>query len=278
MPIAVIGMHRSGTTLVTRMLMELGVFMGASRDRYGESRFHQHVNRQLMLAAGATWATPDAFAARAADGEYQTWAVRTIRQWLDSAAYRSLYVGWWRGRSSPPVPYGFKDPRTTFTLPLWQAASGPVRVIHVLRHGLDVARSLADRQRGEVQTGRWIRPPRGLIARASQLQLVDGVAFGLEDIDAGLTLWEQYVGQARRVVAASEMPACEVRFEEAVTNPARVIEELVDQLHLEGRVRPAQIVRRLGIDPDRALAYRGDAAGVDLDAARPRLARYGYEP
>lgn len=91
-------MHRSGTTLVTRMLMELGVFMGATRDRYGESRFHQHVNRQLMLAAGATWATPEMFVSVASAAEYRAWAERTIRQWLDSAAYRSLYVSWWRGR------------------------------------------------------------------------------------------------------------------------------------------------------------------------------------
>src|SRR5690606_27752171 len=194
-------MHRSGTTLVTRMLMELGVFMGATRDRYGESRFHQHVNRQLMLAAGATWATPEMFVSVASAAEYRAWAERTIRQWLDSAAYRSLYVSWWRGRSSPPIPHGFKDPRTTFTLPLWQAACGPVRIVHVLRHGLDVARSLADRQRDEVQSGRWVTPPRGVV-RTSQLRLTDGVAFGLENIEAGLTLWERYVVQARRALAS----------------------------------------------------------------------------
>lgn len=277
-PIVVIGMHRSGTTLVTRMLMELGVFMGARRDRYEESAFHRHVNKQLMLAAGATWASPDALVTAAAGDEYRRWAARMIRQWLDSAAYRSLYVGWWRTGSAIPTPHGFKDPRTTFTLPLWHAACGPARVVHVLRHGLDVARSLADRQRAEVSSGKGMQPPRRLVLRAPRLQLKDDVAFGVEDEGRGLALWDRYVTQARCLLAASVMPACEVRFEEVLSNPSRVLGELVDQLQLTGAEPASRVVRRLNIDAGRALAYRAHRADIDLETAGPLLARHGYEP
>ena len=46
---------------------------------------------------------------------------------------------------SAKVPWGFKDPRTLFTLPLWAAAAGEVRLVGVHRNTGAIARSLAKR-------------------------------------------------------------------------------------------------------------------------------------
>ena len=57
-PIIVIGMHRSGTTLLTRMLEVCGVFWGALPDEYNESAFFQFSNEALFAMASATWDAP----------------------------------------------------------------------------------------------------------------------------------------------------------------------------------------------------------------------------
>ena len=53
-------MHSSGTTLLSRTLSELGVFMGEDRlGATGESRFFLDLNEELLLKTEATWYRPD---------------------------------------------------------------------------------------------------------------------------------------------------------------------------------------------------------------------------
>ena len=54
-------MHRSGTTLVARLLSGLGAHLGAELDAYHESTLFQGVNDRLLERAAASWARPDRF-------------------------------------------------------------------------------------------------------------------------------------------------------------------------------------------------------------------------
>ena len=58
-PVIVIGMHRSGTSMLTRFIQDLGVFMGKDLSENDESRFFMNLNRWILFQAGASWDVPE---------------------------------------------------------------------------------------------------------------------------------------------------------------------------------------------------------------------------
>ena len=59
-PIVVVGMHRSGTSLVSRLLDKSGVLMGKDLQEDHESEFFIGLNEWIYENAGADWARPAA--------------------------------------------------------------------------------------------------------------------------------------------------------------------------------------------------------------------------
>jgi hypothetical protein len=45
-----------------------------------------------------------------------------------------------------PIPWGWKDPRNSVTLPIWLSLFPQAKVIHVVRNGIDVSISLHQRE------------------------------------------------------------------------------------------------------------------------------------
>ena len=58
-PLIVLGMHRSGTSLIVRLLSDLGIHMGSWLSRDAESVHFQRLNRRIFAAAGSNWAQVD---------------------------------------------------------------------------------------------------------------------------------------------------------------------------------------------------------------------------
>ena len=59
-PFVVIGMHRSGTSLVSRILDKSGILMGRDLQTDHESKFFIGLNKWIYENAGADWARPAA--------------------------------------------------------------------------------------------------------------------------------------------------------------------------------------------------------------------------
>ncbi len=57
-PIIFTGMHRSGTSMIGRMLEELGLFVGLRKDENNEALFFQEMNEWLLHQCGASWDDP----------------------------------------------------------------------------------------------------------------------------------------------------------------------------------------------------------------------------
>lgn len=154
-PVIVVGMHRSGTSLVAGLLARLGVYMGPKlqlpggggdtddqellRAGYGEAEEFVYLNDGLLRAAGASWDSIQPFVARSADPRF----IRSCAARLQRATAGSLY---WDYLSSMPRGYagswGWKDPRNTVTLPCWLALFPDARVVYVRRNWTPVAASL----------------------------------------------------------------------------------------------------------------------------------------
>ena len=59
-PVLVVGCHRSGTTVVTQLLRDAGIFVGGDLDANLESRFFIEQNSFILRACGGSWDWPEA--------------------------------------------------------------------------------------------------------------------------------------------------------------------------------------------------------------------------
>ena len=163
-PLIVVGMHRSGTSLVAGMLSLLGTYMdpaftssvrdaclsapgaAARRNGYGEAVAFRLVNEQIIHGTGATWKKVTPFLARREDPLF---AYRSLVQ-MQFATFTRLNRGYLKQR---PVKganiWGWKDPRNSLTLPYWLRLFPDARILHVRRHPEAVANSLERREKAQ---------------------------------------------------------------------------------------------------------------------------------
>ena len=155
----VLGMHRSGTSALTRVVNLLGVELGTdlmeAAEGNNERGFWEHqgvVTRhdRLLADLGMRWDDPRAMP----------------RDWLThpaTLAARTDLEAILDAEFSGAALWGVKDPRMCRLLPLWRemlAARGVrMTVLHMLRHPLEIARSLE--RRDAMPRGRalmlWLR-------------------------------------------------------------------------------------------------------------------------
>lgn len=273
-------MHRSGTRLVVEVLAKLGVFMGADTQADAESVAFMLINESILHQCGAFWSEPMAAHFMLAQRDVVDHVAAAARQAV--AARFERYVGpaaWHRGANAKadawPV-FGWKDPRNTFTLPVWKQVFPRLRAIHIVRHGVDVAASLA-RRHGEAlraATGEAV-PPALTVIRDHALGILSSRR-GWTLAEA-LTMWEQYVEKARAESAALGERALEIRYEELLTQPERVIPALASFC---GVPAPAPLGPLLdGLERGRAFAFRRSPELAAFAASASEiLARYGYTP
>jgi hypothetical protein len=148
-PLAIVGMHRSGTSMMTRLLADLGVYVGSDLTGNAESLFFQSLNRSMLRQAGGDWFHIEAVVESMADPRF----VASCRDDVSHRLHRSSglrrffgllrFIRWSLGFA---VPWGWKDPRNTLTLPVWLELFPDLRVLHIVRSRVDVAISLHRRE------------------------------------------------------------------------------------------------------------------------------------
>ncbi|EDP64009.1 glycosyl transferase, group 2 family protein [alpha proteobacterium BAL199] len=157
--VLILGMHRSGTSALTRALNLLGVALGDNllppAAGNNETGFWEHqsvveLHEELLAELGMTWDDPRALAS----------------DWLDrpqTAEIRARIATRMRDDFGSTALWGVKDPRMCRFVPLWEQVAHetdatPAWVI-MLRHPLEIVRSL--QQRDGLSSGRgyllWLR-------------------------------------------------------------------------------------------------------------------------
>ena len=279
-PILIIGMHRSGTSMLTRMLSELGLFLGKRLDENHESTFFLGLNDWVLRSAGGSWERPEAIHALL----QKPGLVDLTADYLDGML-RSPRVASFLGvkrylRHRSPMqldePWGFKDPRTTFTLPLWLKLFPDARVLHMRRHGVDVAASLKARQEKALSAAEatherrrgvyWMRPKRGGFAHTVRALSIEG----------GFALWEEYMAEADRHLLALGERALDLRYEEFLLDPATSLAKAAAFCGIDAS--PEEVNRLAsGTRRDRANAWSGREELVEFaGAVGPQLEAHGY--
>jgi len=279
-PIIVIGMHRSGTSLVTRLLETMGLFVGSKKEGNHEAVFFQKLNEWILQQSGGAWDHPQPVKHLLSNQEIRALVVDYLRLMLNSPRVIS-YLGLknylrYRTPFRLDIPWGWKDPRNTFTLPLWLDLFPDAKIIHVYRHGVDVANSLMMRQDKILQNHlRKYKRIRVIIwMLAKRWRFTDTVR--CSSSEGGIALWEEYMKEAQSHVKDLGSHALEIKFEELLEEPRRVVRALIDFCQLSPQ--PKQIQKAMSmIDQRRAYAYKSSPHLVHLaQVFKPKLQQFGY--
>lgn len=194
--IVVLGMHRSGTSAVAGALAAMGVHVGDEDELTSKSwenpmGFFERIETReicdaLLHASGADWWKVSGFEADNADPEEVRRQRKRIRELVTTLDTR----GHW----------ALKEPRLCVLLPIFQSAlTRPLAVI-VLRHPIEIARSLRRRN--------------GFPMRA------------------GLALWEAYMTSALR--HSNSLDRVFIDYHELVADPSGALSRLEGQLETLG--------------------------------------------
>jgi len=278
-PVIVLGMQRSGTTMVAEILNRAGLFVGWRQDPNQEAFFFQLLNVWLFQAAGGSRGRPSAIddllsdpALREISREYLSYLVGSPKalSYLGPTKYPR-----YRDLRRIDFAWGWKDPSTTFTLPIWLDIFPDARVVHVTRHGVDVAASVVRNRQSQLEEDsaqyrklKWVFP-----IRPKRSGFVDITR--ASSIESAFDIWEEYLVRGRQMTSTLGSRALEIRFEDLATDPTRIVEQLAEFCCL-----PLSASRRDELAghfrPERAFAYM---ARPDLLAfASVRQARlHGYE-
>ncbi len=270
-PVVFLGMHRSGTTLAADLARALGLDFGRVTSLM-EMQPLVDLNEWLMRRGGGSWEYPRPVLDLLAAPTLRSQAQGEVMQFCDSHLARL---------AAAPNPWGWKDPRTTFTLPLWEERFPEMRIVAVRRHGFDVALSLRARATREAEAGRSALNHLPLRLRlrnlAPGLERRGAVSTRCHTLRGALAVWREYNEQLDDALAATGHPVHAVRLEDLLANPAAELRRLCEFLGLDEP--EARTERALASVALRDASRASDHALV-AEVARPEdaelLRRHGY--
>lgn len=268
--------------MVARVLEQLGVFMGYRQQQNAEARLFRRLNDWLLVQSGGAWDHPDPIKDLLECEQLRKLALDYLALEMRSPRVAGfLGVRSYLRHRTPgnlSIPWGWKDPRNTYTLPFWRALFPHARVIHVLRHGVDVASSLVARQ------ARHVAAATALYQRRRRLYVIYPKRKGFVNttrcarLESAFSLWEQYVAEARSQLRSSDAPSLELRYEDLLANPVSTVQRLVE--FTDSAPNDPALRAAIGlVEADRAYAYLRDAElRAFASQVQPALTEAGYPP
>jgi hypothetical protein len=258
-PIILLGMHRSGTTMITRLLENLGLFVGNEKEINHEALFFYEINNWIFDLHTARPELP--YNLRYTNPACEKVILESLNYFLGSRR-KSKYLGPLNGKYANirdiDIPWGWKDPKNTFTIKFWKQIFPGAKVIHIYRNPIDsvssyIERDLALKNRFEWNWKKKLKRE-WLISRNFHQN------FRLVDIEAGFSLWKEYVSEAVSLKGQFEN-FLEIRYEDFLADPAGKILELSDFTGIQPTT--AQVQEEISqINSDRAYAFTSNPAYV----------------
>lgn len=135
-PVIIIGMHRSGTTMLVDILEDNGFYFGSAYGKNKEAHPFLALHEKVLRVYGCSWDNPYAFL------DYKSFTDANLslllKSQINSKAFKSFF-------SNSSENWGWKDPRSCLFLELWNEIYPKAKYIFIYRNPLDVAKSLETR-------------------------------------------------------------------------------------------------------------------------------------
>jgi hypothetical protein len=217
-PVLVIGMHNSGTSILTEILHSSGIFFCANMRHHESLFFTSFINNRLIFRGGGNWAKLPIMS----EGEVLSFE-KTVgpiiqKYWLVD------YLQWgYDGKS----PWGIKDPRLCVLIPLYLKLFPKARVIHITRKPEDIAASLTTKYK-------------------------EGVGI-LDDFDHWIALTEAYTERVHKYSSQCDT-YFELAYEDFVTQTNEITQQLFEVLSLPFTPSTEQLLTK--VTPTRVGSYQ----------------------
>jgi hypothetical protein len=235
MQVFVLGMHRSGTSLLSRLVHELGLFVGevdelmpaqpCNVEGFWERLDVSELNELLLETAGGSWDCPPPL--RTLEG---TWSKPEKTEVAQASARARAIIA----RLDREGAWSVKDPRASLTWPFWRRHLPSARVLVAVRDPFEVGASLVARH-GCTET-------------------------------LGLALWKAYNEAILRFTRPEERTV--VVYHALLANPLRETERVARRLELE--LPPERIALAARVASTQLRTHRSVATARRL--ADPRYA------
>ena len=234
----------SGTRVIARMVREGGMFTGTDLNAYEDALpFGAYSDRWIndFVRAGGQPAPPDLLARMRGDLD------ALVRSHLDDLPPSARVWGW-------------KEPRSIYLVPFYDAAMPSLRFLHFLRDGRDMAFSENQQQlvkHGDALLGDELRKEKTPVRSIAVWSRVNSAAADYGESRLG----ERYL---------------RVRFEDLCAQPAVTVRRIYDFFGLDGDAEAAATAVR---PPDTLGRWQLRRKGIVEKlhrTAEPALARFGY--
>lgn len=247
-PIIVVGMHRSGTSLLIKAMDQMGVFTGdVTGPDTSESLLFQYLNDAILSCCQAHWSTPEPLESAISNTD-----------WFDSVAslvsltLESKWQHFYKIRSpssmfseSHSMVWGWKDPRNCLTVDFWHRLYPNARFLYIYRHGMDVAESLVRREK---KKGKSV-----YIAKCLELK-------------GAFSMWESYNRSAlKSLQSVSKSNQLHLGFEDLARNPDVFLKSVANFCELD--IKPS-FIAEIAAEFDSSKAYAHKTTEGSFGASR----------
>jgi len=276
-PVIIIGMHRSGTSLMARLLEGLGIFMGSSLSIHHEAKYFLGLNIWILKQLNSNWDTPPNL--NIIDVTLRRKIIDYLRQKMHSLS-RIGYIGFknifkYKDIRDIDFPWGWKDPRNSFTIDFWLDFFPKAKIIHVYRNPIDVAVSLKKREEAFITALK----KRSIIKKILLFYRREYVAKGLLNIENGVKLWEKYLYRIKQFEESYNNDILHIKYEGLLQQPTITLKEVEDFLEIKN---PQENINKIisKIDPEKSYRFLKNRDLVQeyyKIKNKPLLKYFGYD-
>lgn len=225
-PIIILGMHRSGTTMITELLEKMGLFVGDQKDDNCESLFFYKINKWAFRIGISKIDMPDNMQRMSPSCKMEI--VQSFNYFLGSWR-RWIYLGKryffsYKNIKNIDFPWGWKEPLNTFTIDLWKEIFPDAKIIHIYRNPMDSAASFI--KRDAVKRNNFKLSWRKRIKRFFLISNKYHQNFRLTDFQPGYEVWQSYVEKAFSLEKDFGENIISIQYEDFLDNPLTYLEQI----------------------------------------------------
>jgi hypothetical protein len=272
--------------MVSQLLDQLGLFVGRELQDDHESTYFLSINETIFARVGASWDNPLPMRYFLASPDAVQMTAGAVAADLSSRRIGTFFSS--RGIFSRQSlknfdrPWGWKDPRTIFTLPVWLQLFPEARLIYIIRNGVDVASSLMVREQRLLER-RKSRFEARLAAKLSHRSALERAGYKGSPrcftLDGGFDMWREYVEEADRQLKGLSNLVLSVRYEDILEDPQKHLTEMAKFSQLDGATPAAVEQAAAKVNKTRARAFSADpvlAAFYEKIRNDPWMVGHGY--